>query len=255
MRGILEPRLARSASQGLPRCSIKQMKHPWQYDEAAQVGTDYRNRTQAAAYDGLMRKLRNSEAEAGDIRQALALTARSTLWEIGTGTGECALALAAAVRHVYATDVSPAMLEIARRKAAARSVKNVTFAEGGFLSGFRPARPVDGIITQLALHHLPDFWKSRALAAIARRLRSGGRLYLRDVVFPAATKDYDQFFNATVKGVRQRAGDKAARQTIEHIKAEFSTLDWILEGMIRRSGLKMLNKKNEGFISIYVCGK
>ena len=69
------------------------MKHPWQYDETAQVGTDYRSRAQAAAYDGLMRKLRNAEAETGEIRKTLALTSRSTLWEIGAGAGSVGLAI------------------------------------------------------------------------------------------------------------------------------------------------------------------
>jgi SAM-dependent methyltransferase len=88
-----------------------------------------------------MLKLRDIDAEAKDIQRALSLSADSTVWEIGTGTGECALALASGIKHVYATDVSPAMLEHARRKAQRRHVGNVTFEEGGFLSGFRPNRP------------------------------------------------------------------------------------------------------------------
>jgi hypothetical protein len=36
---------------------------------------------------------------------------------------------------------------------------------------------------------------------------------------------------------------------------EFSTLDWILEGLIARSGLRIVEKDNEGFLSVYVCEK
>jgi len=229
------------------------VSHPWQYDETRQIGTDYRDRKEVEAYDARMQRLRDVAAEAREIRTALRLSTDSTVWEIGTGTGECALALAATAKQVYATDVSPAMLEYARRKADRRRVTNATFEAGGFLSGFRPARPVDGIVTQLALHHLPDFWKSRALVAIARSLRPGGRLYLRDVVFPSTTDEYDPFFAAAIAAVRARVGDEAAEQTVQHIKTEFSTLDWILEGMLSRSGLRILAKDCAGFLSVYVC--
>lgn len=231
------------------------MPHPWQYDETIQVGTDYRDRQEVEAYDARMRALRDVGAEAADIREALALSGDAVVWEIGTGTGECALALAASVGNVYASDVSPTMLDYARHKAAQRGIRNVSFESGGFLSGFRPHQPVDAVVTQLALHHLPDFWKSRALAAMAGSLRPHGRLYLRDVVFPAAIDDYDAFFARAVAEVRAHAGEDVAQQTIQHIKAEFSTLDWILEGLIERSGLQIVRKDCKGFISVYVCEK
>ena len=231
------------------------MNTPWQYDETAQVGTDYRNENEVAAYDERMQKLRNTSVEATDIAKALNLSANSTVWEIGTGTGECAIALCRMIKHVHATDVSPAMLEYARRKANQRGIANVTFSDGGFLSGFRPDHSVDGVVTQLALHHLPDFWKFRAISAIANSLRPKGRLYLRDVVFSSATVDYDAFFQVVIEGVRSSAGDDVAEQTIQHIKTEFSTYDWILEGMIARSGLKIVEKDGRGFLSVYVCEK
>lgn len=231
------------------------MNYPWQFDETMQVGTDYSNQDEVCAYDKRMQKLRNIDTEARDIQEALTLSTDSTVWEIGTGTGECAIALARAIKHVYATDVSPTMLEYARRKANQRGISNVTFADGGFLSGFRPVHPIDGIVSQLALHHLPDFWKSRAIAAIANCLRPKGRLYLRDVVFSSTTIDYDSFFQVVIEGVRAHAGEDVAQQTVQHIKTEFSTLDWILEGIITRNGLAIVEKREEGFLSVYVCEK
>lgn len=231
------------------------MNYPWQYDETVPVGTDYRDPNEVSGYDERMARLRDIDTEVKDIQRALRLSRESTVWEIGTGTGECALALAATVRHVYATDVSPAMLGYAHRKAERRRVKNVTFAPGGFLSGFRPAHPVDGVVTQLALHHLPDFWKARALVAIASSLGPTGRLYLRDVVFPSTTTDYDAFFQTVIDEVRARAGEDVAQQTAQHIKREFSTLEWILEGMLARSGLRIVEQDCKGFVSVYVCEK
>ncbi|NLF40444.1 hypothetical protein GX586_13450 [bacterium] len=87
------------------------------------------------------------------------------------------------------------------------------------------------------------------------RLRDGGRLYLGDVVFPSATADFDASFTALIDDVRANAGDEMARQTIRHIKAEFSTLDWILEGMIARAGLEIIRKDCKGLLTVYVCEK
>jgi putative AdoMet-dependent methyltransferase len=229
------------------------MTYPWQYDETIQVGTDYSDHNGVRDYDEHMQKLRNVAIEANGIGKALGLSPDSTLWEIGTGTGECALALASKCKHVYATDVSPAMLEYAGQKAEQRQIHNVTFKAGGFLSGFRPEHQVDGIVSQFALHHLPDFWKARALASIVKKLTTKGRLYLRDVVFSSNTTNYDDFFQAVIGEMRTRAGNEVAQQTIQHIKAEFSTLDWILEGMLARSGLKIVEKDYQGFIAVYVC--
>lgn len=231
------------------------MTSPWLYDESIQIGTDYRDLAEVEAYDRRMGKLRDVAAEARAIREALDVSGESVVWEIGAGTGECALALAATAKRVCASDVSPIMLEYARRKAAARGVANVSFEAGGFLSGFRPERPVDGIVTQLALHHLPDFWKTRALAAMASHLRPGGRLFLRDAVFPTTPDGAESFFEATVNDVRRRGGEGFAHQVVRHVQKEFSTLDWIMEGMIERSGLRIVRRSEPGFFATYVCEK
>lgn len=231
------------------------MNYPWQYNQNIQIRTDYSDPKEVAAYDQRMQKLRDVNAEAKDIQKALALSSDSIVWEIGTGTGECALALADTVKHVYATDISPTMLGYAHHKAEQRNICNVTFEKGGFLSGFRPHCQVDGVVTQLSLHHLPDFWKSRALTIIARFLRPNGRLYLRDVVFSSTVEDHDAFFKVIIDEIRSQAGDEVAQQTIQHIKTEFSTFDWILEEMIARSGLKIVKKEGKGFLTVYVCEK
>nr|WP_320048988.1 class I SAM-dependent methyltransferase [uncultured Desulfuromonas sp.] len=231
------------------------MTQPWRYDETISTGTDYHCADEVRAYDRHMQKLRNTAQEAQEILDQLALTADNRLWEIGTGTAECALALAPHVKEVIATDISTAMLDYARDKAQQRHISNVRFEQGGFLSGFRPQEPVDAIVTQLALHHLPDFWKFRALQDMADRLRPGGKLYLRDVVFPSAIDDYDSFFAQTLDQLGTLADETIVRQTIDHIKREYSTLDWILEGLLTRSGLKIVNTGNQGFISTYLCEK
>jgi tRNA G46 methylase TrmB len=75
------------------------MNYPWQYDETIQVGTDYRDAYEVHDYDQRMQKLRKIGSEANEIKKALKLSLNSTVWEIGTGTGECALAIASKTKR------------------------------------------------------------------------------------------------------------------------------------------------------------
>jgi len=226
--------------------------HSWQYDEQVHVGVNYADRKQAKAYDERMARVRDVSAEADAIAEALALTSQDTVWEIGVGTGECALALALRCREVLGSDISAAMLALAKTKAKQRAVRNAQFELGGFLTGFRPSEPVYAIVSQLALHHLPDFWKFRALQGLATHLRPGGRLFLRDVVF-AEQADYDAHFSTLIAGLSERAGEEMAQATAQHIRAEFSTFDWVLEGMLTRCGFRVLTKQDDGFLTSYLC--
>lgn len=76
------------------------METPWQYDETVQVGVDYLNEKEVSVYDQRMQNLRDIDAETAKIKEVLALTPDSVIWEIGTGTGECALSLVSKCRQV-----------------------------------------------------------------------------------------------------------------------------------------------------------
>jgi SAM-dependent methyltransferase len=109
------------------------------------------------------------------IRRAELLAGDHVL-DIGTGTGAAALRSATRVGsggHVVALDISPAMLGLARSRAAAAGLGNVTSREGG-----AEAIPADGasfevVLASLSLMYVID----RALAAreIARVLKPRGR--------------------------------------------------------------------------------
>ena len=170
----------------------------WQWDERVQVGTDYQDPAEVAAYDARMGRFRDVQAENRAILEALALTPEQILLEFGTGTGSFAIAAAGVCAAVYACDVSPMMLAYAREKAQRAGASNITFLLGGFLTYTHPGPAVDAVVTQLALHHLPDFWKGVALGRIAGLLKPGGKLYLRDVVFSFPAADHASRFDAVL---------------------------------------------------------
>ena len=228
----------------------------WQYNELQQIGVDYANVEEVEKYDIRMQKLRDIKAEVNRLVEATGPTQSSKILELGTGTGEFAAALAQLCQKVVAVDVSPVMLEYAKKKAASREIKNIEFHHAGFLTFDESPEQFDIIFTQLALHHLPDFWKSIALKNIYNLLKKGGKFFVKDVVYPASVENYTLFFNAIIEGIESSAGAEFTKEIIEHIKKEYSTLDWILEEMLKKAGFSILETNvDNGFIYTYLCEK
>jgi len=227
----------------------------WYYNEFKQVGVDYANIEEVHAYDSRMQKLRDIENEVNCIRELLKIKISDSVLEIGTGTGELALTISEHCRKVVAIDISKTMINFARMKAESQNKTNIQFYNVGFLTYENQDEPFDVIITQLALHHLPDYWKMIALRRIYGMLREGGKLYLRDVVFPSSIQNYDTYFTKIIAGLRKSTEDKIAEETETHIREEFSTLDWIMEGLLKNVGFYIEYTKYEGIIASYVCKK
>ena len=76
--------------------------------------------------------------------------------EIGCGTGSTALIHAPHVRRIRAVDVAENMLKIAREKAQAAQVANVSFEQGAFESLEVPKESLDAVLALSLLHLLDD---------------------------------------------------------------------------------------------------
>ena len=92
--------------------------------------------------------------------------------EFGCGTGSTALAHAPHVGHIVATDVSAAMVDIGREKAAEAGIDNVSFKQAGVEDFEAPDGSFDMVLALNLLHLLPD--RTAALAKVHRLLRPGG---------------------------------------------------------------------------------
>ncbi|MBX9925609.1 MAG: methyltransferase domain-containing protein [Hyphomicrobiaceae bacterium] len=113
----------------------------------------------------------------------VALTEPSADWtvlDVATGAGHTALAFAPRARHVTALDITPEMLDEARKLAAARGLANMSFVSGTadqlpFADG-----TFDLVTCRIAPHHFPDI--PAFLAECGRVLKTGGRLGIVDNV-------------------------------------------------------------------------
>ncbi len=148
-------------------------------DELAHAGKEHRDPGDVARYDRKAGFDADVEEEVTLLR-GLGLDERSTLVDLGAGTGTLALAAAAMCRRVVAVDVSPAMVAAAKEKVAEHGASNIECLQAGFLSYEHVGDPADFVYSRNALHHLPDFWKAVALDGIARMLAPSGILRLRD---------------------------------------------------------------------------
>lgn len=99
------------------------------------------------------------------------LTPRDHMLEIGCGTGSTAVQLADSVAHITGTDISPAMIEIARERAKAAGADNIRFAVSDAAAA--PPGPFDVVTAFNLLHLIEDL--DGLLTNVYSRLRPGGR--------------------------------------------------------------------------------
>ena len=107
--------------------------------------------------------------------------------DLGCGTGQLTEVLAPYVRQVVAVDSSADMLDAARLRLG--EAGNVDLRQGELESLPIEAGELDVAMLSLVLHYSPS--PGRALAEVARVLRSGGRVLVVDML-PHERQEYQQ---------------------------------------------------------------
>ena len=113
------------------------------------------------------------------------------------------------------------MLEFTKSRARAAGVEDqISCSHAGFLSYAHAGPPADIVVTQFALHHLPDFWKGVALSRIAAFIKPGGRFYLQDVIFSFPPADHAARIDGWIDTVAgARGGNSFSRADFEATSA------------------------------------
>ena len=159
-------------------------------------------------------------------------------------------------RTIYAVDASAAMIEYCRKQAEQKGLTNIVYSHSGLLSYEHSSELADAAVCVAVLHHLPDYWKQVALRRCCQMLKPKGRLLLFDIVFPSGANSLQCEIDDWINAVEVMADARLAQEAIIHVKNEFSTYDWIMEGMIRRCGLQIDNAEyGKGFQATYLCTK
>jgi demethylmenaquinone methyltransferase / 2-methoxy-6-polyprenyl-1,4-benzoquinol methylase len=111
--------------------------------------------------------------------------------DLATGTGDIALALARGGANVFALDITPRMIELARTKSAdaPHSSNVVRFLVGDMMALPFPNQAFDLVTTGYGLRNVPNL--ALAIAEIHRVLKPGGQLL---------SLDFNRPSNALVRG-------------------------------------------------------
>lgn len=227
----------------------------WLLDERASAGRENLDAGHVARYDAKQDSGARAEVE---LLRRLGMGEDSTVLDLGAGTGQFTMAAAPFCGRVIAVDVSPVMREVLDHKVRASGRTNVSCVSAGFLTYEHEGPPVDVAYSNLALHHIPDFWKAQALTRLTAVLRPGAVFRLVDVVFHFEPGETAERIEAWCAGADRPGGDVESEwlrhEYEEHVRDEHSTYTWILEPLIERSGLVVeeASYSEDGIFARYV---
>jgi SAM-dependent methyltransferase len=162
--------------------------------------------------------------------------------ESACGTGLVSRAIAAKVGSVTGVDLTPAMLEQARRGTADEEIENVDFSVGDATALEFADASFDGALTRLSLHHIP--LSGRVVAEMARVVRPGGWIVVGDLVAAESDgegavwreeierlRDPSHWFCRTPESLREigsKAGLALDREQLLPLDIDFD--DWLARG-------------------------
>ena len=114
--------------------------------------------------------------------ELLPLKLANDVLDVAAGTGHLSRAMAPRVGSVTAYDITPEMLDEARRAAAQQDIRNMAFRQGAAESLPFEAGRFDVVTSRFAFHHMVD--PSLVLREMARVCKPDGCVAVIDLVAP-----------------------------------------------------------------------
>ena len=229
-------------------------KLSWLYNEFTQVGKDYADQKEVDVYEKTHSQFRDLQKEASDLIRLIRLNKDDVLADFGCGTGVFAVEASKVCKKVYAVDVSENMLKSAKEKAERAGAKNIEFHHSGFLNFDIKDSTLDIVTSTFSFHHLPDFWKFLALERIYKMMKGSGGLYIKDVILQQDNAITN--IEAMIESQEELGGDFLREDAEQHFREEYSTYDWVMDGLLERAGFKILERHfDKGVIGMYLCVK
>lgn len=221
-------------------------------DEASGSGSVWRAAFAGASvdsmrvYDHIVARLFTPWAH--DLIDRLAPPTGCAALDVACGPGTVSRLLAERIGgdgHLVATDISPAMLEIARGKPVAPGSATIEWLEAPAAPLPVPDSSVDVVTCQQGLQFFPD--KIAALTEMRRALRGGGRAgvavwtrvedqlfgYLRDAVAHVLSAEVAERYLGPFQLTGEDAAGYARAAGFETVDLERVTLPAVLEGGAR----------------------
>jgi ubiquinone/menaquinone biosynthesis C-methylase UbiE len=146
---------------------------------------------QANAYAALVNNS-TEKTYADPLIELIAPGPADYLLDVGCGTGQFVVKVAALVAHATGMDLTPAMLEQARAHQAAQGITNVTWQEADSIALPVPDASFSLVTSRAMLHHAAD--PAATIAEMRRVCKAGGRIGVMDLSFePTKAPAFDAF--------------------------------------------------------------
>ena len=111
------------------------------------------------------------------------LHANDTVLDVACGPGLIVCACAKVARHATGIDITPTMLEEARKKQGQLGLSNITWDLGDVEALPYPDNSFSVVMTRYSLHHFLQ--PEKVVAEMYRVCQPGGRIVVADVALPA----------------------------------------------------------------------
>jgi cyclopropane fatty-acyl-phospholipid synthase-like methyltransferase len=145
-----------------------------------------------------------------------------TFVDLGCGQGTLLIRAGAVAEKCIGVDISPRMCQIARGKADAAALSNVSVICATLSDWTAPPESIDVVWSRSAIHHLPDREKAALFRAIHQALRPGGRFLMEDLMFKFGYSDYERQLPRIAELVIDLVGTPETKAMVE--RDAFSTL-------------------------------
>jgi ubiquinone/menaquinone biosynthesis C-methylase UbiE len=152
--------------------------------------------------------------EAERLARMVGVRAQDRGVDLACGSGALALRFARQVRWLCALDLTPAILNRARRFAATEQILNLGFAVGDAEALPFADESLDFAVTSYSLHHMPD--PARVIGEMARVVGRGGHVGVLDIWVP------DDPAVAALNNHIERTRDRSHTRTLA--RGEFDVL-------------------------------
>ena len=159
-------------------------------------------------------------AVAEAIKEAVALSPKLSVLDVGGGTGRLSILLAERVGAVVVTDPSAGMVQVARERIAEAGLSDRVRAVQTDLTTDRLEGTYDVVWSSLALHHVRDL--DGLLRSVAGLLVDGGRLAIADL-----DEDPDGAFHADKVDFDGHHGFDRQRLTEQLARAGFGDVSFV----------------------------
>ncbi len=130
----------------------------------------------ASKYDSFIRKIAASSYEKLLIELLNDTNDSSDLLEIATGTGILSLELRGQISKITAIDISPKMIEIAKKKVEENQISNIDFRVGDSYNLEFPDMSFDTVIASNVLHLL--YQPDTAMSEMKRVVKKKGKIII-----------------------------------------------------------------------------